>query len=87
VAKQDLSTTKAAATPEDAEKLQTQYKKQLEDLAVAGHSKLQFVDYDPPAFVVINKDMALQMTLRNALHFDAEKASIYRRAAQTLPPK
>lgn len=84
VVKQDLSTTKAAATPEDAEKLQAQYKKQLEDLAVAGQSKFQFVDYDPPAFVVINKDMVLQMTLRNALHFDAEKASIYKRAAQTF---
>jgi hypothetical protein len=82
--KQDLSTTKGVATPEDAEKLQAQYKKQLDDLAVAGHSKFQFVDYDPPAFVVINKDMVLQMTLRNALHFDAEKASIYKRAAQTF---
>jgi hypothetical protein len=42
------------------------------------------VDYDPPAFVVINKQMALQMTLRNTLRFDPEKSSIYKRAAQTF---
>jgi len=38
----------------------------------------------PPAFVVINKEMALQMTLRNTLRFDPEKSSIYKRAAQTF---
>lgn len=83
-AKQDLSKAKPAATQEDADKLQAQYHDQLDALAVTGHSKFQFVDYDPPAFVVINKDMVLQMTLRNALHFDADKASIYKRAAQTF---
>ncbi len=82
--KPDLSQAKPAATAEDAEKLQGQYKAQLDSLARAGQSKFQFVDYDPPAFVVINKEMVLQMTLRNALHFDAEKASIYKRAAQTF---
>jgi hypothetical protein len=34
--------------------------------------------------VVINKEMALQMTLRNTLRFDPEKSSIYKRAAQTF---
>jgi hypothetical protein len=82
--KLDLSKAKPAATTEDAEKLQTQFRRQLEALSVLGQSKFQFVDYDPPAFVVINKEMALQMTLRNPLHFDAEKASIYKRAAQTF---
>lgn len=32
--------------------------------------------------MVINKEMALQMTLRNTLRFDPEKSSIYKRAAQ-----
>jgi len=27
------------------------------------------VDYDPPAFVIIGKQLALQMTLRNNLRF------------------
>ncbi|HEY4977650.1 MAG TPA: hypothetical protein VII25_00665 [Candidatus Acidoferrum sp.] len=84
VAKTDLSLAKPAATAAEAEKLQSQYKAQLESLSQLGQSKFQFVDYDPPAFVVINKEMVLQMTLRNALHFDAEKASIYKRAAQTF---
>jgi hypothetical protein len=34
--------------------------------------------------VVINKEMALQMTLRNTLCFDPEKSSIYKRAAQSF---
>jgi hypothetical protein len=82
--KPDLSQSKPAAKPEDAEKLQAQYKTQLDTLASEGKAKYQFVGYDPPAFVIINKQMALQMTLRNALHFDAEKTSIYKRAAQTF---
>ncbi len=82
--KPDLSQSKPAAKPEDAEKLQAEYKTQLDALANEGKAKYQFVDYDPPAFVVVNKEMALQMTLRNALHFDAEKTSIYKRAAQTF---
>ncbi|HEY2119483.1 MAG TPA: hypothetical protein VGH37_09895 [Candidatus Acidoferrum sp.] len=82
--KVDLSKAKPAATAEDADKLQTQFKQQLEALSALGQSKFQFVDYDPPAFVVISKEMALQMTLRNPLHFDAEKASIYKRSAQTF---
>ena len=84
VAKPDLSQSKPAAKPEDADKLQAQFKSQLEALATEGKAKYQFVDYDPPAFVVVNKELALQMTLRNALHFDAEKTSIYKRAAQTF---
>ncbi len=83
-AKPDLSQSRPAAKPEDAEKLQAEFKAQLDALANAGKTKYQFVDYDPPAFVVVNKQMALQMTLRNALHFDAEKTSIYKRAAQSF---
>lgn len=83
-AKPDLSQAKPAATPEDAEKLQAKYHSQLITLGSDGKTKFQFVDYDPPAFVVINKQMALQMTLRNTLRFDPEKSSIYKRAAQTF---
>lgn len=82
--KLDLSKAKPAATQADAEKLQAEYKQQLDALSVLGKSKFQFVDYDPPAFVVVNKDLALQMTLRNPLHFDAEKSSLYKRTAQTF---
>jgi len=83
-AKMDLSQAKPAATPEDAEKLEAKYHSQLITLGSEGKAKFQFVDYDPPAFVVINKQMALQMTLRNTLRFDPEKSSIYKRAAQTF---
>jgi hypothetical protein len=83
-AKPDLSQAKPAATPEDAEKLQAKYHSQLITLASDGKTKFQFVDYDPPAVIVINKQMALQMTLRNTLRFDPEKSSIYKRAAQTF---
>ena len=82
--KLDLSKTRPAATQADADKLDAQYKQQLNALSVLGQSKFQFVDYDPPAFVVVNKDLALQMTLRNPLHFDAEKSSLYKRTAQTF---
>jgi hypothetical protein len=82
--KPDLSQAKPAATPADAEKLEAKYHSQLVTLASDGKAKFQFVDYDPPAFVVINKQMALQMTLRNTLRFDPEKSSIYKRAAQTF---
>ena len=83
-AKPDLSQAKPAATPDDAEKLEAKYHSQLVTLWSDGKAKFQFVDYDPPAFVVINKQMALQMTLRNTLRFDPEKSSIYKRAAQTF---
>lgn len=82
--KPDLSQAKPAATAEDVGKLETKYHSQLVTLASDGKAKFQFVDYDPPAFVVINKQMALQMTLRNTLRFDPEKSSIYKRAAQTF---
>jgi hypothetical protein len=82
--KVDLSQAKPAATAEDAEKLQSKYQSQLITLTSDGKAKFQFVDYDPPAFVVVNKQMALQMTLRNTLRFDPEKSSIYKRAAQTF---
>lgn len=82
--KLDLSQAKPAATQADAEKLQTQYQQQLDALSKAGQAKFGFVDYDPPTFVVVSKEMVLQMTLKNPSRLDPEKANIYKRAAQTF---
>lgn len=82
--KVDLSQSKPAPTPADAEKLQAQYQPQLDALFKEGQAKLSFVDYDPPTFVVVSKQMVLQMTLKNSSRFDPEKANIYKRAAQTF---
>lgn len=82
--KVDLSQSKPAVTSADAEKLQTQYQPQLESLSKEGRAKFGFVDYDPPTFVVVSKQMVLQMTLKNTAKFDPDKSSIYKRAAQTF---
>jgi hypothetical protein len=82
--KVDLSQSKPASTPADAEKLQTQYQPQLDALFKEGQAKFSFVDYDPPTFVVVSKQMVLQMTLKNPSRFDPEKTNIYKRAAQTF---
>ena len=65
-------------------RVQSQYQAQFDILSKEGQAEFQFVDYDPPAFVIIGKQVALQMTLRNTLRFDIEKSSIYKRAAQTF---
>jgi hypothetical protein len=49
-----------------------------------GRAKFGFVEYDPPAFVVVTKQMGLQMTLKNTARFDPKKSSIYKRTAQTF---
>jgi hypothetical protein len=82
--KVDLSQAKPAATRADAEKLQTQYQQQLDALSSAGQAKFGFVDYDPPTFVVVSKQMVLQMTLKNTTRYDPEKTSLYKRAALTF---
>jgi hypothetical protein len=82
--KVDLSQSKPAVTPADADKLQSQYQPQLDALSKEGRAKFGFVDYDPPTFVVVSKQMVLQMTLKNMARFDPEKSSIYKRAAQTF---
>ena len=82
--KVDLSQSKLAVTAADAEKLQSQYQPQLDTLAKEGQMKFGFVDYEPPTFVVVSKQMVLQMTLKNTIRFDPERASIYKRAALTF---
>lgn len=82
--KVDLSQAKPAATREEAEKLQLQYQSQLDQLSKEGQTKFGFVDYDPPSFVVVSKQMVLQMTLKNSTRFDPDRTNIYKRAAQTF---
>ena len=82
--KVDLSQSKPAATPADADKLQTQYQQQLDALSKEGQAKYGFVDYDPPTFVVVSKQMVLQMTMKNTARYDPGKASLYKRAALTF---
>ena len=82
--KVDLSQSKPTVTAADADKLQGQYQSQLDALTKEGRAKFGFVDYDPPTFVVVSKQMVLQMTLKNTAKFDSEKSSIYKRAAQTF---
>ncbi len=82
--KVDLSQSKPAVTPADADKLQTQYQPQLEALSKEGQAKFGFVDYDPPTFVVVSKQMVLQMTMKNTTRYDPGKASLYKRAALTF---
>lgn len=82
--KVDLSQAKPAVTQTDADRLQSQYQPQLDALAKEGLAKFAFVDYDPPAFVAVSKQMVLQMTMKNTARFDPEKANIYKRAAQTF---
>jgi hypothetical protein len=82
--KVDLSQARPAATAADAEKLQRQYQPQLDMLLSDGVARFGFLDYDPPTFVVVSKQMVLQMTLKNSARFDPEKTNIYKRAAQTF---
>jgi hypothetical protein len=82
--KVDLSQAKPAATQAYAQQLQVQYQSQLDGLSKEGQAQFGFVDYDPPSFVVVSKQMVLQMTLKNFNRFDPEKTNIYKRAAQTF---
>ena len=75
---------KPAATQADAERLQSQYQAQLDALAKEGAAKFHFVDYAPASFVVFQNRLTLQVTLRNSLHFESERSSIYKRAAQSF---
>lgn len=68
----------------DLEGLQAKYQAQLDALAKEGAVKFHFVAYAPPSFVLFQNEIVLQMTLRNVRHLDAEKSSIYRRAAQSF---
>jgi hypothetical protein len=81
----DAAAPRAAAPAQaDVDSLQTKYQSQLDVLAKEGAAKFHFVEYAPPSFAIFQKQIVLQMTLRNPLRFDAEKSSIYKRAAQSF---
>jgi hypothetical protein len=73
-----------AASPKDAARLQTKYQTQLDELSKDGAVKFHFVPYAPPSFVLFQKRIYLQLTLRNPQPFTARGASIYKRAAQSF---
>lgn len=73
-----------APTQADADRLGEKYQAQLGALAKEGEAKNHFVGYAPPAFVIFQDKLALQMTLKNTLPFDSSKSSIYKRAAQSF---
>lgn len=73
-----------AASPADAERLQTQFQPQLDDLASLGKTRFHFIDYAPPSFVVFRNEVVLQLSLRNTAHFAPDAGSIYKRAAQSF---
>ncbi len=80
----DKQATGAALTQADAESIQAKHQVSLDTFAKEGVSKFHFVDYSPPAFMVFRNQVVLQMTLRNSLHFEPDKGSIYKRAAQSF---
>ncbi|HVS86871.1 MAG TPA: hypothetical protein VHF01_01475 [Candidatus Acidoferrum sp.] len=73
-----------APTQADAENLQAKHQAHLDTLAKEGATKFHFVDYAPHTFIVFRNQIVLQMTLRNSLHFEPDKGSIYKRAAQSF---
>jgi hypothetical protein len=73
-----------AATQSDVDRLQARYQTQLNDLAKDGATRMHFVAYAPPSFVIFQKRLYLQITLQNPHVFDAQMSSIYRRAAQSF---
>ena len=68
----------------DADQLQSKYQSQFDSLVSGGAAHFHFVDYAPPAFAIFQKQIALQLTLRNSARFDPDKTSIYKRAAQSF---
>ena len=76
--------TKSAASPADAERLQTQFQAQLDALLKEDGAKFHLVDYAPPSFALDHKQLVLQLTLRNSLAFEKSASSIYKRAAQSF---
>jgi hypothetical protein len=80
----DPPSAPAAATQADADRMDEKYQSQLAALAREGEGKFHFVSYAPPAFMVFQDKLALQMTLKNSMQFDPAKSSIYKRAAQSF---
>lgn len=73
-----------AASPADAERLQTKYQPQLDALLKENGNPFHVVDYSPPSFTLYHKQLVLQLTLRSPLSFEKGTSSIYKRAAQSF---
>jgi hypothetical protein len=71
-------------TQADADRLDQNYHTQLAALGKEGAAKFHFVAYAPPTFVLFHDQIALQMTLKNALQFGPAKGSMYKRAAESF---
>ena len=80
----DPPSAPAAATQADADRMDGKYQSQLAAVAKEGEAKFHFISYAPPAFMVFQEKLALQMTLKNSMQFDPAKSSIYKRAAQSF---
>jgi hypothetical protein len=80
----DNTAASGAMTIADVDKLQALYQPELDGLAKEEAAKFHFVDYAPPSFALFQKQIALQITLRNPARFDIERTSIYKRAAQSF---
>ncbi len=91
------SSTSAAPEPEsegplatappaqaDVDRLQARFQANLDKLAKDGVAKFHLVVYAPPSFAIFHNQMILQITIRNPVHFDRDKSSIYRRAAESF---
>ncbi|MBZ5552667.1 MAG: hypothetical protein LAO21_08110 [Acidobacteriia bacterium] len=74
----------ATPTQADVDALQTKFQSQIDAMAKDGLAKFHFVEYAPPSFVVFQKKIFLQLTLRNPASFDMEGTSIYKRAARSF---
>jgi hypothetical protein len=72
------------ATQADVDHLQARYQTDLDTLGKEGAEKMHFVPYAPPSFVIFQRRLYLQITLRNPRVFDAQTSSIYKRAAQSF---
>jgi hypothetical protein len=74
----------AAPAQTDVDRLQAQFQANLDTLAKDGAAKFHLVDYAPPSFAIFHNQIILQITIRNPAHFDLDRSSIYRRAAESF---
>jgi len=75
--------SRAATVPDRIEKLQEQYQPIIDAFLKDG-PELGLVEYAPPTFAVVHRQVVLQFTLRNPLPFEGNASSIYRRAARSF---
>ena len=79
-----VTASQLARMQADAERLQSQFRSQLDALVKTNGTDFHFVDYATPSFVVYHNQIVLQFTLRDPSQFQASSSSIYKRAAQSF---